>query len=243
VPFDAPARFRDAYASAPPGSIGYYANIARLDERVGELLDHLEARGLTRSTLVVFVSDNGWEVVPGSSDVQQWLVAGGPRGKASLYELGVRTPVVFRWPGRIPGGAHSDAFVSFVDVMPTLLDYAGIPIPSDLSGRSVRPVIEGRADGVRDAIVGTMTLVRQDGAAGEHRVEGPGGEFMRTRRWYYLGYHGEDRHELYDMESDPGQQHDIAAAHPEVVDRLRRQIHQWKADTMLRSPGVGAKPR
>jgi arylsulfatase A len=231
TPFDASPQFREAYASAPPGTVGYYANIARLDERVGELLDHLEAHDLMRSTLVIFVSDNGWEVVPDMPDTLQWLRGGGSRGKFSLYELGIRTPVVLRWPGRIPAGARRDAFVSFVDVMPTLLDYAGIPVPAGLPGRSVRPVIEGRTDGVRDAVIGTMAIARRDAAAGPPPVGGPGGEFIRTRQWYYFGYYGEDRHELYDMESDPDQQHDVSAVHPQVVNHLRQRIRRWKVDT------------
>jgi uncharacterized sulfatase len=239
TPFDAPERFREAYASEPPGTAGYYANIARFDELLGELLDHLEARDLTRATLVVFVCDNGWEVVPHMTEIRQRVVGGGTRGKFSLYELGVRTPVLFRWPGRISAGGRSDAFVSLVDVMPTLLDYAGIPVPADLPGRSVRPVIEGRADGVRDAIIGTMTLAFRGATADEKRAVHGGGEFIRTRHWYYLTYLDEGRHELYDMDSDPDQRHDVSAAHPQVVDHLRQQIRRWKTDTArMRPPTV-----
>jgi methylase of polypeptide subunit release factors len=140
----------------------YYANITRFDAGVGELLTYLEREGLREQTLIVYVSDNGWQV---SSEVRSQY--GGPKGKNTLYEVGFRTPVIFSWPGHIPADRASDALVSAVDVFATLLDYAGAALPADRSGRSLRPVLEGRTAGVRDVIIGAMDEVRASVAAGQ----------------------------------------------------------------------------
>lgn len=107
VPLDAPARYTDHYEASglPEDARGYYANIERLDDVIGELVDHLERRGIRDNTLIVFLADNGWEVEEDESRAPgTW--AGGVRGKASMYELGWRTPLIFNWPGTIPAGAQ-----------------------------------------------------------------------------------------------------------------------------------------
>jgi uncharacterized sulfatase len=145
VPHNAPSKYRRHYAGRglAASAIAYYANITRFDDLVGELISYLEGAGLRKRTLVVYLADNGWEQEPHKAIPR---MMGGKRGKGSLYEMGVRTPVVFSWPGVVPGGVLSDAFVSTVDLFPTLLDYAGAPQRSERPGRSLRPLIqEGKA--------------------------------------------------------------------------------------------------
>ena len=109
----------------------YYDAIAGMDRAVGTMLDTLEARGLRERTLVVFLSDNG---------------APFPREKGTLYDSGVRTPLVFAWPGVIPPGAVYDAGpVSTIDLMPTLLDLAGGKAPEPVQGRSLRELLTSPA--------------------------------------------------------------------------------------------------
>lgn len=231
-PHDAPRRFTRLYQNAelPEETKRYYANITRFDAGVGELLTYLEREGLREQTLIVYLSDNGWEV---SSGVRSRY--GGPKGKNSLYEVGFRTPVIFSWPGHIPAGRASAALVSTVDVFATLLDYAGAELPADRSGRSLRPVLEGRADGVRDVIIGAMDEVRASVAAGQppaddERDTRAGGRFLRDRRWHYLWYEeGDD--ELYDLEEDPAENHNVAAQHAERIEEFRRRVREWDAET------------
>jgi uncharacterized sulfatase len=234
VPFDAPEKFRLLYREAPVSyrAKRYLANVSRLDEVVGTVLAHLDARRFARPTFVVFLADNGWDtelppVRPGDTTRDPRLL-GGPRGKLSLYELGVRTPIVFRWAGRIPAGQRRDALVSIVDVMPTVLDLAGITPPSGLSGTSLRPVLEGRAPALREVIVGRISALRQVTPAGAVLPKGTHGYFVRTQDWYYVMYGEGLREELYDARSDPGQEHDVAGAHPAVTAQLRRRIDEWK---------------
>jgi len=105
----------------------YYDEIARLDRRVGEMMQVLESRGMVEDTVVVVMSDNGAPMV---------------RDKATVYDSGVRTPFVVSWKGRYPEGERSDALLSMIDLAPTVLDLAGLPIPESMYGRSMVDLFE-----------------------------------------------------------------------------------------------------
>ena len=231
VPHDPPPRFRAVYAGVdlPPGTLLYYANVTRFDAAVGALLERLDALGLRERTLVVYVVDNGW--LPGPVEGPYLWSLGRPRGKNSLYEGGFRTPVVLRWPGRVPAGAVRDELVSTLDLFPTLLDYAGAPPVPGRLGRSLRPLLEGRSAGWRDALVGYQKTVRADTPEGVQIGDGrpvAGGHFVRTPRWHLLDWE-EREAELYDVAADPDERHDLAPRHPEVVEALRLRIRDWRA--------------
>jgi len=98
----------------------YYDEIARMDYFIGRVLEELEAQGVADETLVLFISDNGRPF---------------PRCKTTVYDSGIRTPMIARWPGRIPEGTVCDALVSSVDIAPTFLTVAGIEPPETMSGR------------------------------------------------------------------------------------------------------------
>lgn len=109
----------------------YYAAVLRVDDYIGGILKLVEDYGHTKNTMVVFSSDHG--------------ISHTCKGKTTAYEGGLRVPFVVRWPGVVTPGTRSDALVSFVDIAPTFLDVAGIDIPSYLPGRSLVPVLSGRA--------------------------------------------------------------------------------------------------
>jgi uncharacterized sulfatase len=160
VPHNASKEQRRRYMDRGLSSaaIGYYANITRFDDLVGELISHLEQRGLRERTLVVYLADNGWQQGP-HEDMLRTL--GGDRGKGSLHEMGVRTPIVFSWPGVVPGGVVSDALVSTVDLFPTLLDYAGAPQRSERPGRSLWPLIQEGKGWERERVIGLRVYRRR----------------------------------------------------------------------------------
>lgn len=106
----------------------YYDEIGRMDEAIGRILQVLDERGLDRNTLVVFLSDNG---------------APFPREKGTVYDGGVRTPLIFRWPGVVPAGVRHDGLMSVVDLAPTFLAIAGIDVPREIQG-------EDLSEGLRD---------------------------------------------------------------------------------------------
>lgn len=116
----------------------YYESLSRLDAGVGMILDDLAATGRADDTLVIFLSDNGRPF---------------PGAKTNLYDAGLHLPLIIRAPGSASG--TSDAMVSFTDVVPTVLDWAGVAAPAayPLSGSTLLPILGGVADPARDAIV------------------------------------------------------------------------------------------
>lgn len=113
----------------------YYFEVQRFDREVGELLDRLEKMGELSQTIVVMTGDHGWPF---------------PRGKSNLYDMGTRVPMAIQWGDQLTKARVVDDFVSFVDLAPTFLDAAGVPIPDDISGRSLMPVILAQSSGLVD---------------------------------------------------------------------------------------------
>ncbi len=99
----------------------YYDEISRLDANIGKVMDQLDKEGLAENTVIIFLSDNGRPF---------------PRSKTRLYDSGVKTPFIIRWPGHIKGGSHSESLVSSIDIAPTLCELAGVPLLKEFQGKS-----------------------------------------------------------------------------------------------------------
>jgi uncharacterized sulfatase len=234
VPHDAPATYRALYEDRgfSEGAIGYYANITRFDDVVRNLVDHLDAKRLRERTLVVYLADNGWDQASSTNHFS--IPGGGPKGKASLHSLGFRTPVIFRWPGQIRAGVVEDALVSSVDLVPTLLDYAGVETPPDLPGRSLRGLLEGGQGRGSEYLVGSADKVRV--ARGRPKLgdaahwSDESAFFVHTPEWRYILYADQEREELYDLRVDPEENHDVAPEHPVLAAMFRAKISDWKRE-------------
>jgi uncharacterized sulfatase len=228
TPHDAPKRYEDLYSDL--GLSGnerrYFANVTRLDDAVGELIAHLERRGLRERTLVVFLADNGWENEQRDDD-QVWV--GGDRGKASMFELGWRTPLIFNWPGTIAAGAVKPSLVSTIDLFPTLLDFAGAAPLSNRMGRSLRPVLDGGDPNIRAVLYGSDRGIRprEERTPGAPRKLKAPAFFARTTRWHYIWNSESGSDALYDILGDPGEERNVAASHPEQVQRFRDELEAW----------------
>ena len=232
-PHDAPERYRQPYLELgiSERAIDYYANMARLDDAVGQLLTHLERRGLRERTLVVYTSDNGWGLDP-HLERRSPMGFGGRRGKLTMAEQGFRTPMILSWPGHIPSGVVRPELVAGVDLVPTLLDFAGVPIPSVLPGHSLKQVLLDGASWPRQRVIGSMSLLR-----GNLREKAEGGDpdaaeeaayYVRDERWRYVWYVDSRRDQLFDMQADPEQRFNLAEKHPEITARMRGEIEAWK---------------
>ena len=120
----------------------YYWEVQRFDREVGALLAAIEAMGELDNTLVFVTSDNGMPF---------------PRAKATVYDAGTRVPFLVHWPARVPGGRRVTDFVSTTDVAPTILEAAGLPVPAEMTGRSLLALLisadTGRADPSRDHVL------------------------------------------------------------------------------------------
>ncbi len=218
----------------------YYANIAWFDWGVGEILDTLRDQRLLDNTLIVYINDNGWEQPANVeyADNHITFANGGPRGKGSFFETGFRTPIIFYWRGQITALRDTQTLASAVDVMPTILDYAGAAQPDDLPGQSLRPSIEGDAQAqTRPYFVGRMTQHRAgtnfrgepDSFTDDHMGAPRQGYYRRDLRWHFVWMRDTDDVALYDLRNDPGQLHDVAADHPQTVRGFKTDIETWRA--------------
>jgi arylsulfatase A-like enzyme len=111
--------------------LDYYLEVQRFDSQLAALLDELERRKELDNTLVVVTSDNGMPF---------------PRAKANLYDAGTHMPLAIRWPKGAKPGLAADTFVNLIDLAPTFLEAAGIAVPSDLTGRSLLPILAGKME-------------------------------------------------------------------------------------------------
>jgi arylsulfatase A-like enzyme len=193
----------------------YAAMITTLDTQVGILLDTLRAQGLDQNTIVFFTSDNGASFATGGIDTAFFDSNGGLRGaKATVYEGGVRVPMIARWPGRIAAGGTTDHVAASWDVWTTV---------ADLIGRSSDG---GRTDGLSfaPALLGTGAQPRHDFLYWEFSSQEDGSRAVRMGRWKGVRRHvrttPDAAMELYDLDRDVAEAHDLSAAHPDIVARI-----------------------
>jgi len=192
----------------------YYSQIGTLDEQIGRVLASLDELGLRDDTLVFFTSDNGL-----------MMLSHGILGKGVWYEEVVRQPAIARWPGRVEPGTRSDALLSSVDFLPTLLDIVGLEPPAALEGRSFLPVLEGGA-GAREQAFSESVAPR--------RVGGGTWQMVRHGKFKLVQFTDRDEEHLYDLQADPHEQHDLANAPEYAADAepLRARLRRWRETTL-----------
>ena len=230
-PFDAPEKYYNLYKDEDMSESAkqYYANCTWFDDAWGQLVDHLKAKGLYENTLIIYVNDNGWEQEP---DQEFWNDPqrshnGGDKGKGSIYDMSFRSPIIFSWEGKIPEGIRTNALIHSADLPATILDYVGIEIPEDYYGKSFRSVIEGREASIRDFVQGNAITTRSsdpDNVMGRH-IEG---YWVREDHWFLRWHVTDNELELFDLRNDLHNDHDVSAAHPEVMERLTNRAKTYK---------------
>lgn len=224
-PHTPPERILKRYADPrrPVRLAAYEAMCEWFDETCGALLDFLDRRGLRERTLVVFVVDNGWRQETGPAQTTRGWYA--PRSKSSPYDMGVRTPVMLRWPGRIPAGTHDD-LVSTIDLAPTILKACGVLPPPGLPGLSLLDAAAKKEALPRTAVFGeiythTAADLGTPALSLTHR-------WAREEDWkLILPAEGAGGPELYDLASDPHENRNLAVDRAEDVRRLRGLLDAW----------------
>jgi N-sulfoglucosamine sulfohydrolase len=224
----------------------YYSQMLAMDAMVGALLDLLDELGLAERTLVVFVSDNGPPY---------------PGAKMTLYDRGIATPLLVRWPGRVPAGSVRDALVSTIDLAPTILEAVGRPVPDAMQGRSFLPLLLGHAPDVhREAVFAEMTghvhpiptrAVRDARWKYVRNLSDVaiGLDQLHDREWAHRLCERPDQpwtrprvpEELYDLAADPHEQRNLATdpAHAGTLETMRARLDahlRETADPMLGAP-------
>jgi len=206
--------------------------VARMDYQVGRLLAKLDELGIADNTFILFTSDNG-----GAYEADIGPYKG---GKTDLHEGGIRIPMIVRWPGRIKAGATSDAFVHFIDLLPTLCAVAGVTPPPDakLDGLSLLPhLTEGAPLPERGTVFWQLDLYKR---LQRHypKPQPYSTEIARDGRWKLLAMDGEPT-ELFDLQADPLEKTNLLEKRPEIVEKLTLQLRKWLAEPRL-SPYEGA---
>ena len=246
TPFNAEYKHRKYYEEKPfsQSAKEYYANISWWDEGVGELLDHVEKEGILDNTLFIYINDNGWEQDPTVEYKQEgstWkndvdYSNGGPKGKLGLYDQSFRTPVIFYWRNHIQGSFDTNSLVSMEDIVPTILDMAGVSklhTPDELPGYSLKPLLEGKDMPQRDVMVGYAHQRRSVDDMMGQRAEG---YYVRTERWFFRWYKDTGVMELFDIRVDPRSNHNVIEKFPHLIQGFKTQIETWKKSVGMDKP-------
>ena len=201
----------------------YAAMISRLDTYVGRILHLLDELDLADNTLVLFSSDNGTTHLREEVDYEFFQSVGELRGlKGSLYEGGIRVPLIARWPGHVPAGSVSHRLVGFEDLLPTLASVANrsAAVPEAIDGIDILPTLRGQSQPERESLYREFA-----GYGGQQSVRF--GHWKGVRQ--NLQRAGQPvRTELYNLDSDPGERHDVASEFPDVrayAERIMRREH------------------
>jgi arylsulfatase A-like enzyme len=216
----------EAFTGKSPHGI-YSDAIEELDWSVGRILAVLEELGIDDNTLVIFTSDNG-----ATRDGENHPLRG---GKATIWEGGMRVPCVMRWPSRMPAGRVVSEVITCMDLLPTFAGLAGGTLPEKtIDGHDIAPLLTGEADAASPYEkffyyrIDQLRAVRS-GKWKLHLAVDP-----TIEGWDGKG-RGKAELALYDLESDIGEERNVAAQHPEVVERLkkyaeeaRKEIGDWK---------------
>lgn len=216
---------------------GYYSQAAWMDALIGEVQDHLEGEGLAENTLVVLVSDNG-PMYPG--------------GIGACHDFGIGTPLIIRWPERLPANRTEPALASTIDIMPTCLEAAGIPAPPEIQGKSLLSLAGEESSGVQQAVYAEMT----------YHVRYTVMRAVRTREYKYIENLNREPvgldmckkfewakraaslpgqkccsprppRELYDLRSDPCERENLAGdpGHASIERDLKEKLDRWRQET------------
>jgi len=193
----------------------YWAMCEWFDETCGQLLDHLEERGLAENTMVLYVCDNGWIQ---SLDQDNFA----PRSKRTPYEGGIRTPIMIRWPGHVQPRMDSERLVSSIDLAPTVLRACELEATSAMQGIDL---LDETALSERDTIFGasyTHDVVdrNEPWSSLETRwvIQGP---------WKLLLHQENIPAELYDLKTDPTEERNLAEEKPDLVQKLSLILDNW----------------
>ena len=197
------------------------AQLESIDEGVGMIMRKLDSLGLKDNTILIFTSDNGGESNVTSNKPLR-------AGKSTLYEGGIREPLIVRWPAVIPANGVSRQITSSVDFYPTLVDAIGsTPDPKQkMDGISLLPVWRDPArDLARDTVYWHYPL------ANPHFLGGKSGGALRSGKWKLKEDFNSGALELYNLEDDIGETNDLAAKMPAKVRELHDMLKAWRTET------------
>jgi len=205
----------------------YLRCVASVDDNVGRLLDFLKQEGLAENTIVIYTSDQGFFLGD-----HNWF------DKRFMYEECLRMPFIIRYPGKIKPGTVNDRMILNVDFAPTFLQYAGLPIPSEIQGRSIVPLLMQQSP--KDWR--TSMYYRYYHYPGDHQVQQHYG--VRTERYKLIYFHRLDEWELFDLQKDPHELNNVYKnpAYAETVKELKTELGRLRTELKDRDQYVDGPP-
>ncbi len=239
TPHNPPKRLFDKYKRPDRADdvAKYYAMCEWFDETCGELMAHLDRQGLRENTIVLYICDNGWAATStNAEDPNQKLWKGyALRTKSSPFEMGIRTPIMISWPGRVTPQRAAE-LAHAIDFFPTIAAATGMETPKELQGLNL---LDEKARKARDTVFGVSHSVHN------MTPDNPDGTLQYL--WCVSGdwkllvrHHGSDTTEyknihvwdkqatrLYNVKDDPHEKNELSDKHPEIVEKLRKKIEAW----------------
>ena len=190
----------------------YLGCLLSVDDSIGRLMEYLDKEGIAKDTLVIYCGDQGF-----------YMGEHGMYDKRWIFEESLRMPLIMRWPGKIPAGIRNNTMVQNIDYAPTFLELAGVPVPDDIQGRSLLPLLRGEhpADWRRALYYHFYEY------PAEHMVKRHYG--VRTDRWKLIHFYNDiDWWELYDLEADPHELHNLYGepAYADTEARLHEELRR-----------------
>lgn len=189
----------------------YYRLIENVDFEIGKVIAGLEKQGYDENTLIIFTSDHG-----DGAAAHKWA------GSLSPYEESMKVPLIISWFGKSFSTDQSDHLVSGIDILPTMLDYVGVPVPSGLEGISLKPLIENPDTSLRAFLYSEIAL--------DPAHPGRLGRMIRYKNYKYVLYsYGNSNEQLFDLRDDPGEMQNLANSsnHQSVKSFLRTNLNSW----------------
>ena len=192
----------------------YAANVSMIDKQVGAIMDALEQQGCLENSIVIFTSDHG-DCLGDHGHIQKW----------TMYDIITRVPAIFWAPGRFAGGRRFNQLCQWMDIGPTILELAGVEPASNMQARSLLPALHGEAWRGRDLVFAEHP---SDG-----NYEGPYMTMVRGRRYKLVHFLSQDYGQLFDLETDPGEEINLWAA-PELAEVKRELLDallNWRIES------------
>jgi arylsulfatase A-like enzyme len=239
TPHNPPERLLKKYQhpDRPADVANYYAMCEWFDETCGELFQQLESRGLTENTIILYICDNGWAATSTNKDDpnQKHWNGYALRSKSSPYENGIRTPIMVSWPGKV-APTRSPDFAHAIDFFPTIAAATGITPPEGLPGINL---LDEAARKARTSVFGVchathnMNPNNSDGTllflwcvSGDWKLmmRYPGKD---TTSYKVINDWDQKPIQLYHLKTDPHEKNEVSEMHPEIAEKLRKEIEAW----------------
>lgn len=224
-------------------AFGLYGDVVEeLDWSVGEISDTLDKLGLSKNTIVVFLSDNGPWLQKGA---QGGLATPFRDGKGTTWEGGHRIPAIMRWPAKISAHSKSDALVTIMDLYPTIAKIVGADLPEDrvIDGENILSILSGETDRSPHKIyyyyrLGNLQAIRIENW--KLQLKGKRKDYNNVYYDYSDAFTYFQREALFNLETDPGEQRNLVLDYPEVVKKLKVAVKEHKEEIGKNSRPIGA---